>query len=446
MASPNTLDDSKRGANSTTSWGYGHYVPLLVPIILFLSSLYIPPMINADSSAGLLVLRSMLEGGAFNTFTSPDPADIANDVVTFLTLWSPGQYLVPGSFIWLGTDYGLALSLTALISTLIGVLGWSQIARSFTVSSFVLFVFMLGLTTFAYVTLPFRIYNGGEVLLFAAAPWSLYAMRWAANKPPFLCLAVSLLSAALLFLTKLTGLIVFAANVGAISLVALVSQRRLSSSIISMWVASAIAALCFVMFWLARGPVAARGGTFTFSWLPIWFSLTGVAFSGTSALEFLIWFLEHTVRIVSASTESTDLYTRILRVSHVLGPLGVLLIMWVWLRLRQTRYRDMTVLLLTVILLYAIPLVAMYIRGAPVSAEDRHFRYAGILFFLLLLTAIDQWRVPFAKGLACMVVIMLGLYGLKTSAMSAYAQMRSAGYYDPMYGIYQDIVSPATLE
>ena len=59
----------------------------------------------------------MLEGGAFNSITAPDPANIANDVVTFLTLWSPGQYLVPGSFIWLGTNYGLALSLTALIAT-----------------------------------------------------------------------------------------------------------------------------------------------------------------------------------------------------------------------------------------------------------------------------------------------------------------------------------------
>ena len=91
--------------------------------------------------------------GAFNSITAPDPANIANDVVTFLTWWSPGQYLVPGSFIWLGTSYGLALSLTALIATLIGVVGWIQVARSFAVSSFVLFVFVLGLSTFSYVTL-----------------------------------------------------------------------------------------------------------------------------------------------------------------------------------------------------------------------------------------------------------------------------------------------------
>ena len=234
------------------------YLPLLVPIILFIGSLYIPPIIFIDSGIGFLALRSMLEGGAFNNITVADPANIANDVAIFLTFASPGQYLVPGIFIWLGTSYGLALSLTALVATLIGVVGWIQVARSFAMSSFVLFVFVLGLSTFTYVTLPFRMYHGGELLLFAAAPWSLYAMRWAANKPPILCLAISLVSAALLFFAKLTGLVVFATNVIAISLLALVSQRRLNSSIVAMWVAAGIAAVCFTMFWVARGPVPAE--------------------------------------------------------------------------------------------------------------------------------------------------------------------------------------------
>ena len=124
------------------------YLPLLVPIILFLGSLYIPPMVATDSGVGFLALRSMLDGGAFNRITVPDPANIANDVAIFLTWWSPGQYLVPGGFIWLGTNYGLAVSLTTLIATLIGVFGWIQVARSFAVSSFVLFTFVLGLNTF----------------------------------------------------------------------------------------------------------------------------------------------------------------------------------------------------------------------------------------------------------------------------------------------------------
>jgi hypothetical protein len=167
--------------------------------------------------------------------------------------------------------------------------------------------------------------------------------------------------------------------------------------------------------------------------------VTGAAFSGISGLDFLGWFLGHPwVRIISDSDWATDEV-------YVLGPLGLLLMVWVWYRLRYTRYRDMAVLLLTIILLYAIAVAAMYLWGAVISVEDRHFRYAGILFFLLLLTAVDQWRVPLVKGLACVVVIVLGFYGLTRSVTGAYAQMR-AGYYDPMPGIAQDTVSPAILE
>jgi hypothetical protein len=43
------------------------------------------------------------------------------------------------------------------------------------------------------------------------------------------------------------------------------------------------------------------------------------------------------------------------------------------------------------------------------------------------------------------VVIVLGLYGLKNFVTSASVQMRT-GYYDPMTGISQDMVSPAILE
>jgi hypothetical protein len=448
MANPEfTLGDSKRRPDSAAFWSYSCYVPLLIPIILFVTSIFIPPIVNGDSGVGFRVLHNMFAGGAFNTYTEPDPNNIANDHVAFVTLWSPGQYLVPATFIWLGTNYGVALSLTALLATLAGLVGWIQVARSFAVSSFALFIFVLGLSTFYYVLLPFRIYNGGEVLLFAAAPWSVYAIRWAADKPPVVCFAISLLLLVMLFFAKLTGLVVFAANVGAISLLALATRRRLTFSILAMWVASAIGALCFRVFWLAHGPVAATGETFTFSWFPIWFSVTGITFSGTSALDFLSGLLRQTWGLIfSDSIEWNDQYTRMVRFSYTLGPLGLLLIVWVWLRLRHTRYRDTAVFLLTVILLYAIPIAAMYLWASGISLEDRHFRYAGILFFLLLLMAIDQWRVPLVKGLASMAVIVLGLYGLKNAATDMYARAQRVAYYDPTSGIYQEMVSPTVLQ
>ena len=217
---PANLDSDRTSPKAAT------YLLLLSPIILFTASLYIPPRVSWDSGDGFRILQNMLAGGSFNTFTAPDPGNIARDVQTFQTWWSPGQYLVPGSFVWLGSNYAVALSITALVATLIGVLGWIQVARSFAISSFVLHVFVLGLSTFSYITSSFLTYWGGELLLFAVAPWSLYAMCWAASKPPTLCFAISVVSVALLFFAKLTGIIVFGSNVAAISLFSVISRRR----------------------------------------------------------------------------------------------------------------------------------------------------------------------------------------------------------------------------
>jgi len=256
-------------------------------------------------------------------------------------------------------------------------------------------------------------------------------MRWSANKPAILCFTISLLSAALLFFAKLTGLIVFATNVVAISLLTIIIQRRLRSSIIAMWAASVIAALCFTIFWLARGPVAADGSAFSFSWLPIWFSVTGVAFSGIYGLALL---LGHSWLQINSELAS-----------ELLGPVALLLMVWVWFQLRHTCYRNMAILLFVIILVHAIILTGLWLHGADIPFEDRHFRYAGILFFLLLLTAVDQRRVPLAKGLACSVVILLGVYGVRNYATFASVQMR-AGDYDLINGISQDVVTPVVLE
>jgi hypothetical protein len=257
-------------AKSTALWNVASYFPLIVPVFLFIVSLIIPPAIEWDSALGFIVLRSMLQGGAFNIFTVPDDADISRDLAGFMYLWSPGQYLVPGAFVWLGTSYGFALSLTTLFATLIGVVGWAQVARSFSVAPFVIIPFVSGLVSFHFATFAFRNYHGGEILLFAVAPWALYLLRWAVDKSFLICVAISLISAALLFFAKLTGLICFTANVLAIGLLDAGRKGRLSASILGMLVGSAISALLFLVFWPARDWGSAGG-----SWLSLWFPIGG---------------------------------------------------------------------------------------------------------------------------------------------------------------------------
>jgi hypothetical protein len=68
---------------------------------------------------------------------------------------------------------------------------------------------------------------------------------------------------------------------------------------------------------------------------------------------------------------SNSLMISSFELSYVFGPLGLLLMAWVWLQLRFTRYRETAVLLLTIILLHEIIFAVMYVRGAAVSFEER---------------------------------------------------------------------------
>jgi hypothetical protein len=420
--------------NSPFSWCYASYVPLLIPVILFIISLSVRPTIYTDSGWGFFALRSMQEGGPFHAITSPDPDNIAGDVATFQGWWSPGQYMVPGFFVWLGADYGVAMSLTTLIATLIGLIGWLHVARSFALSPFTALLFVSGLATFRYATLAFRIYHGGEVLQFAVAPWSLYALRQALNKPPAACLVISLLTAGVLFFAKLSGLIVFAANVLAITLLDVMRERRVRSSTVAMWVASAMGSLLFHELWVARGEVV-TSGSYTVSWDAIWLPITGAVLTGFSGFDLWNWLFQHS----SASILSQLLST------YLLVPLCLLLILWVWARLRETCYRPMAICLLVIIGLYTATIAVFFIRQGSISFQDRYLRYAGILLLLLLLVAIDQLRSPLAKVFATLFIAAFSAYGLLSYTTKAW-ELTEGRYYDSLTGTSQQVVSPKVLE
>jgi hypothetical protein len=390
-------------ANAITPWNFAVYLPLLISIALFFVSLANPPTIEWDSGMGFIVLRSMLERGSFNIFIEPDHADISRNLGTFLSFWTPGQYIVPGALIWLGSNYGLALSLTTLIATLTGVIGWAQVARRFAVTPFVLIAFVSGLVSFRYATFAFRNYHGGEILLFAVAPWALYVLQRAVEKPPLICFAISLLSAALLFFAKLTGLLCFGANVLAISLLYVAREARLSSSIIAMWAASLTGALLFLLFWPARdlGVGSAR-------WLDIWFPVAGTALAGFSGLDLLKSLLMHSSEMIAF-----DPYVAADKANYVLGPVGLLFIILIWFRIRGTRYRAMAILLLSIAAIYTAALIAIfYFTNAIWNFEERHLRYSGIIVFLLFLVAIDQSGRSLAKSCALLLVGAFAAYGL----------------------------------
>ena len=144
-----------------------------------------------------------------------------------------------GSFYLVGVKYGLAISLTILLATCVGLAGWARIAVKTGAPPFVEFLFVMALAAFQFNTGGgrsggFLNYHGGEVLLFAAAPWSLLALLKCVDARPLIAFGGTLSVAVLLFVMKLTGLVVFATTVLALSAVDIARRWRVSGSILAM--------------------------------------------------------------------------------------------------------------------------------------------------------------------------------------------------------------------
>ena len=487
----------------------GDYVKLLwrltifLPVVYFLVSLFFNPVVSYDTGVGFFALRSMLQGGPFNTIVGPDSANIANDSSHFLTWYSPGQYLVPGLFIWLGFNYETAISITVLAATIAGLLGWFKIAEAFGAPRALTVFFALGLVVFYYIPENFQVYSG-EILLFAVAPWSFYSLWYGAKASPPISFVIALTTGTLLFLAKLTGLVVFASTVLGISFVEILEKRRITAAIVASWAASATGALCFLIFWHSRGNIPADGGSkLTITWAAIWFPVAAASLSGVSGIQLLNWF-SHTLaspgpphllvkavvlfslaavaaigwsyrkqildyfrvpfRAVIVAAVITALLAFLVlnlvqdlgihyRDPHfirdvlfsVIGGISLYLASWIWRQLRTTQYRNMAILLLSIILIYTGSMILMFVAAAQVSMEERHLRYAGILFFFLFLIALEQQDALRARYIKVLIVGLFGGFGLLSYASNA-RELTQGRYYDPLDFSLPHRMPPSVLE
>ena len=260
-------------------------------------------------------------------------------------------------------------------------------------------------------------------------------------KPPALSLAITVLSAVLLFLAKLSGVIVFAATVAGISVVEIWTRRRLGAALLAMWVGGAVAALLFVTFWLTRGATPAGAARFVFTGPVIWFPVAAAAFSGFSALncldDFYLWVSLHSSAPV-LSDIAVNGYA-----SYLLGPLGLLLDgLGLVSAARHALSASGDVGSRHNCFLH---------RGlrCDVCAErhDRLVRRALFLLcrdtvFLLLLIAARSWRSAWARAVPILAVGLFAVYGVTAYAHEA---MRNR-HYDRTSGTAMLVVPPSVLD
>ncbi|NBV86085.1 MAG: hypothetical protein EBS01_07450, partial [Verrucomicrobia bacterium] len=341
------------------------FITALVPLILALVSFAVPPAMFSDSAFGFLVFQGMEEGAGFNMNRMPDLENISKDRDKFMTWWSPGQYLVPGIFLVLGCNHGWAIVLAVLLCSWMGLWGWMTVAQKAGAGKWTQILFLLGLVTFRHGTLPFRIYNGGEILLFAVAPWGFLLLQRSLTGGFWSGFIAALGSAMLLFFAKLTGLIVFA--VSGVSLVALDlwQKRMVRPPVVGLFAGAVLAALIVGWGWMSRGGTPMVSESAPEGMEAFLFPPAAAVFSGFSLHEFLARLLIHPDRAVLPGKDVGV-------TSWILGPAALVSLVWIWQKLRRDpTSRAWIALVGPLVVVQSFLFVVLYGKGSAVSMDER---------------------------------------------------------------------------
>jgi len=378
-------------------------------------SLLVPPFIDWDSANGFLAWRGTLRG-AVNSGITPDYANIARDTTSFLTAWSPGQYLVPGAISLLGVPLGVAMTLTVALGLVASLLGWVMVVRAFAprTSLGILIVMLVGL--FHYSTHSFSTYHGGEILLQAATPWLVLA---GCRVPEMDAIPAAVLAAGVVFLAfmaKLTGLIVGAAALVAGSWMFLTLSRRITRGMIGgAFGALGTLALLYVAFLWRGGNPSASVAPWSLPFRDIAFAclvpwVAGISWSDPIGLIFF--------RNGFSYVPTAFLALILPFATLVIG----LVLFW---RPRTTSEKKLKLFSMFFYGIVTVVFILLYMHGSAISFEERHFRSVGTLLFVCALTSALTGQLPrWSRGLFLALSVLMALYGVASFSYHEFTTAR----------------------
>jgi len=348
----------------------------------------------------------------FNTVLSVDRTDIARDVASFATWWTPGQHLLPGLLERAGLELGQALIAVTALFSLLGLAGWYALYRSFGFPAATCALAVAAVALSRHFALPFGIYTGGEVLLFGTAPWFLTVL-WRLRGFAWSAVPLLLVGATAMVFAKLSGLLIAASAIAAAVMAPpglWYSRDRIRRGLVAGLTLGLIGTLFYVA-WFSRGttPVAAQ--------VPIaWSSLPGLVAYVTAAAwggalsigDLAMYLLAHPAR---PRLDALAVYALLL-------PLAIATFAFVGWQLRRD-YPEYLRFVLFLGLGVGLVIVAASTRGATLGTEERHLRIVSLVLFVGIVQAFLGAASAWPRRLLAATVAGASLYGVASAAQHA---------------------------
>ena len=377
-------------------------------------SLLVPPFIENDTGLGFLAWRGTLLGAA-NSLITASPENIAKDKVEFFTMFSPGLYFIPGAIsLILRVPLGIAMTVTVMLSMLACLVGWAMVVRTFAPRTSLALLVTVLIGSFRYSTSEFGIYHGGEILLQAATPWLILT---AYRVPQMGALSAALLSAGavfLAFLAKLTGIIVMAAALVVGALVWFAYGRRITRGMIGGAIGAQAALPILYITFFSRGWTAASGASW---WSPPLFKSIAFAslvpwvagISWSQAMKFILF-------------PSSDFgYMPIIYQAIIVPPAILVISLILFSRPETATEKQFRLFSLWFYCVTTAVFILLFIHGAAIWLEERHYRSAGTLLFVCALMSAQAAGTPkWTRGLFLALCAVMALYGLASFSHRAW--------------------------
>lgn len=344
------------------------WTALLVQLAAFCCAwFFAPPVLNTDSASGFLVWESKAAGGPWNSRVAPDPANLGLDRAEFLSWWSPGQWMLPGLLQATGLTWCKAALIVTLLATTLGILGAWRLGRRAGLGEEQAALGCLVLSVAGGTLHSYGMFWGGDILLIPAIPFVYLAALKLSESP-------SARGALVFFAICLTALFLkhsaIFAIAGALLFCGVEALRRRGVGLArdpAPWFASAAAASAYLaaqLLWVRGGVTAASGMHNDFAPLSVFaFDLNGPWMALTGVGSLIGW--------IAGRAGGEDPF-RLFPVVFVFAGLcaSAAVACAGFRRKSSLPWRLAACVWFSTVGL----LIALHLRGATISLEERHFR------------------------------------------------------------------------